>query len=340
MTATADTLMQQATETITAAFPKYSEQAIFSLLKKAWGTTDPSEVLDKLEESEALELVVKEVAARQGLAKSSGPASGNGGGQPTARSGGQSTAIHMQPTEFEQDPFAVPTAKDTYLRGALVGPSGSGKTYTGLAIMSNFVEYMGGGKIALIDTERGSAAKYRKYFTFLHNVMAPPYHPQKLIDLIQAAEKYGYPALMIDSLSHFWTGDGGILQIQEAATRVAAAGSGKYDTFGAGWREASPIHARMIDAILDFKGHVFVTMRTKTAYEVGKDKNGKTTVTKIGLAPIQRDGLEFEFDFVADMMDGEMSFSKTRFPALKDTLFRYAGKDVSNLLLPEFTDNE
>src|SRR5690242_19965331 len=108
---------------------------------------------------------------------------------------------------------------------ALVGPSGSGKTYTALKIATNLVP---SGKVALIDTERGSASKYAKLFKFdvleLRN-----YHPEAYIKAIKAAADNGYDVLIIDSLSHAWNGDGGVLSIVDKK-------GGRFDA----WKDVTP----------------------------------------------------------------------------------------------------
>lgn len=235
----------------------------------------------------------------------------------------KTTATRMKETNYEEDPFAEPSSEQ-YLRLALIGASGSGKTYTALRIASHLKSE---AKIALVDTEHGSAAKYKNLFDFKHFVMEAPYHPQRLIDLIHAAEKFGYDVLIADSLSHYWMSEGGVLDIHDSATKANAKG----DSFAA-WREATPVHNALVEAILASKLHIIGTVRAKTAYEVTKGENGKTRVVKVGMEPVQRAGLEYEFDVVGDLMEGEFTASKTRCPELTDKTFRYPGEDVANYL--------
>jgi len=179
------------------------------------------------------------------------------------------------------------------LRMALCGPSGSGKTYSALLIAQGLAP---GGRIALIDTENGSGELYSDLVDYDVATLCAPFTPGRYIELIRDAEQAGYDALIIDSLSHAWTGEGGILDMHD---RVAAA-SRSGNSFAA-WREVTPQHNALVDAILNADLHVIVTMRTKTAYDMVDDGNGKKKPIKIGLAPVQRDGMEYEFTVVMDL---------------------------------------
>lgn len=174
------------------------------------------------------------------------------------------------------------------LRLALCGPSGSGKTYSALKIAKGM-----GGKIALIDTENGSGLLYSNICDYDAAEIAPPFSVDKYIGAIKEAEKAGYEILIIDSLTHAWAGQGGLLE--EVDKRKSGANS------FAAWRNVTPMHNALVDTILQSKMHVIVTMRSKTAYEIEKDERGKAVPVKKGMAPIQRDGLEYEFTVVLDM---------------------------------------
>ncbi|NCC05213.1 MAG: ATP-binding protein [Proteobacteria bacterium] len=183
------------------------------------------------------------------------------------------------------------------LRLALCGPSGSGKTYSALRIAKGL-----GGRIALIDTERGSGELYAGLCAYDVAQLTPPYTPARYIEAIHAAEKAGYDIVIIDSLSHAWSGPGGVLEMQDQAAKALK------NSFAA-WREVTPEHNRLVDTLLQTSLNVIVTMRTKTAYEVQQD-GGKTKVVKVGLAPVQREGLEYEFTVVLDLsIDGHVASS-------------------------------
>jgi len=199
--------------------------------------------------------------------------------------------------------FKKATKTQSKLRLTLDGPAGAGKTYSSLQMASALSK-----KIALIDTEHGSASKYADLFSF--DVMELTDHsPLSYVDAIKAAADAGYDVLIIDSLSHAWVG---ALEIVDR----------EKDKFGSGWRKVTPMHNKLVEAILSFPGHVICTMRSRMAYESEKDGNGRVTIRKVGMAPVQREGMEYEFDVVIDLsLEGNVNVSKTRCPILSDKLF-------------------
>lgn len=186
--------------------------------------------------------------------------------------------------------FRKAERKQAKLRLALCGPSGSGKTYSALLIARGLAPE---GRIALVDTEAGSGELYAEMTAYDVAPLRAPYTPSRYIEVIEAAGAAGYDVLIIDSLSHAWAGEGGVLELHD---RAAAAVKNSF----AAWREVTPQHNALVEAILKAPLHIIVTMRTKTAYEV-VDEGGKKKPVKIGLAPVQRDGLEYEFTLVMDL---------------------------------------
>jgi nucleoside-triphosphatase THEP1 len=205
--------------------------------------------------------------------------------------------------------FKRATKEQAKLRLALIGLAGSGKTYSALSIATHLVP---NGKIAVIDTERGSASLYADRFAF--DVLDLERHgPENYCDAIEAAEQAGYDVIVIDSLSHAWAGkDGALEQVDKVAKR-----EGKANNFTA-WRDITPKHNRLVDTILSCKSHVIASMRSKMEYVLEKDeKTGKSAPRKIGLAPIQRDGLDYEFTVCGDMnLNHELIVSKSRCSAI------------------------
>jgi len=171
------------------------------------------------------------------------------------------------------------------LRLGVCGTSGSGKTWSSLLIASGISD-----KIALLDTERRGHL-YAEDFAFDIAELDAPYSPQRYIERIKSAEKAGYEVLIIDSLSHAWVGDGGVLSIAERAG----------GTFQQGWKTATPQHNLLVDTIVTSKMHIIVTLRSKTEYVVEANDRGKMAPRKVGMAPVQRDGLEYEFTMFMDM---------------------------------------
>jgi len=221
--------------------------------------------------------------------------------------------------------FKQATKQDSKLRLALYGPSGSGKTFTALAIVRHLVGE--GGKIALMDTEHGSASKYADLHGGFDVFEADgDYSPQVYTEAIRAAERAGYDALIIDSLSHAWTGTGGALDLVD---RTARASGNKFTA----WGGVTPLINTMVDTIIGAKLHVIATMRSKTEYLMEQDGKGKTSIRKVGTAPIQREGVEYEFDIVGTMdLDNTLSIEKTRCPSLRGKTFNRPGIEVAEII--------
>jgi len=217
--------------------------------------------------------------------------------------------------------FTPATKTQAKLRLGLIGPAGSGKTWTALAIATAL-----GQRIALIDTEHGSASKYAgEPFTF-DTLLLTSFHPDRYIEAIRAAEQAGYDVLIIDGISPAWAGKDGVLELKDRAS--ARQGENSFTA----WRHATPPHNAFVEGILSARCHVICTMRSKTEY-VLEARDGKQVPRKVGMAPIQRDGMEYEFDVVADLsLDHDMIISKTRCPALDGQVIRNPGADVAEIL--------
>jgi energy-coupling factor transporter ATP-binding protein EcfA2 len=192
------------------------------------------------------------------------------------------------------------------LKLGIAGPSGSGKTTTSLMWATVFAG--DSGRIAVLDTEHGSSKKCADRFSFEVHEMYAPYKPSKFIKRICDADRLGYDVLIIDSLSHAWAGQGGML---ESVDKLAAA---KYrGNKWAAWNEGTPIQHELVETLLAADLHIIVTMRSKSEWVVHENGDGRTRPEKIGLAPVQRDGLDYEFDlmFMQDLSHG-VSVDKTR----------------------------
>lgn len=229
--------------------------------------------------------------------------------------------------------FTKATKKQAKLRMAIHGPSGAGKTYSALRIATAM-----GKRIALIDTERGSASKYSDRFTFDVAEVGDPYHPQRLLDALAAAGDAGYDCVVLDSLTHFWNGPGGFLELVDEEVKKQRARGHKPDSFAA-WKPVDALYRRLIQAILSSPMHVFATLRAKTEYEKSEGANGKTQIRKLGMAPEFRAQSEYEFD-VEGMLDIEhnLVIGKTRCDALDGRAFTKPGEDVAKILLAWLND--
>ena len=180
------------------------------------------------------------------------------------------------------------------LRLGITGPAGSGKTYGALQVAFGL-----GGKIVLIDTENGSGDLYAELGDYDVCTLEAPYSVQKYLEAINLCEKSGYNVIIIDSLSHAWAGSGGLLDMQGHL-------ADSMNSFSA-WRKVTPLHNRLIDAMLSSKCHIIATMRSKTDYIQTENERGRTEIKKVGLAPVQRDGMEYEFGLVFDLSMNHMA---------------------------------
>lgn len=185
------------------------------------------------------------------------------------------------------------------LRLALYGASGSGKTYTALTFAKVLA---GAGRIAVFDTERGRASLYADTFPIDAMEVEDEFDPNLYIKAIAEAGEAGYRVLVIDSLSHAWTGAGGVLD---------KVNNTRGNQFTDGWgKVGTPLQNKMMSAILRAPLHVIATMRTKTEYVVEQDERGKSVPKRIGTGPVQRADVEYEFDFVGSM---EIEGNRLRF---------------------------
>lgn len=204
--------------------------------------------------------------------------------------------------------------KQAKLRMALCGVSGSGKTLGALYIAYGITGDW--SKIALIDTEHERARFYANRSDlgtgeFLYAPLDPPYSPDKYKEYVQtAADMVGTDGVVIvDSFSHAWNNEGGVLEIKD---RIAAqAGKNSYTA----WNEAGKEQTRLVNTILSVDCHTIVTMRSKMDYALVENDRGKLEPQKLGLAPIQRDDTEYEFDIVLNIARNHIA------TASKDTTF-------------------
>lgn len=198
------------------------------------------------------------------------------------------------------------------LRLALQGASGSGKTYGALLLAKGL-----GGRIAVIDTERGSASLYADLpgmpdFDVLE--LDAPFKPEKYVEAIHAAEEAGYDVLIIDSMTHEWSGSGGCLELVDEIAKARFRGN----TWSA-WSELTPRHRDFVDAMLQSKCHIIATMRSKTETAQVDAGNGRKSIQKLGMKAEQRDGMDYEFTVVFDLtQDHVANASKDRTAMFSD----------------------
>lgn len=200
--------------------------------------------------------------------------------------------------------FRKATRRAVKVKLAVQGPSGAGKTVAMLELLKALAE---GGRIAVIDTENGSASLYADRYDFEVLDLAPPYTSVRYIEAIEAATEAGFAAIGVDSLSHQWIGEGGILSRKEALD--ARPGSNSYTNWATFTKEHEMFKARILNAPV----HLIATMRAKQDYVLETNERGKQTPKKVGMAPVQREGVEYEFTTVFELqMDHRAIVSKDR----------------------------
>ncbi len=222
--------------------------------------------------------------------------------------------------------------KQAKLRLGLAGPAGSGKTVSSLLIAYGITGDW--SKIGLVDTENGSGELYAganiggvRIGDYNVLPLSPPYLPEKYIQAIHLAEESGLEVLILDSISHAWAGDGGLLDLH---SKISS--SSKSNNSYTAWREVTPLHNRFIEAMLQSRVHIIATMRSKVEYVVENGKDGKTSVRKLGMAPVQREGMDYEFTTVLDLsLEHVANASKDR-TSLFDGRYFTPGADTGKTL--------
>jgi hypothetical protein len=213
------------------------------------------------------------------------------------------------------------------LRMALDGPPGSGKTWTALEIATGL-----GGNILLVETEGSSSSLYADSFNFdiicLGDLGDNAYHPMNFVNAIKQGEEAGYDVIIIDSLSHAWAGEGGALDLANKETVKSKSGN----SFTA-WRNVTPVHNKLINSILQSKSHIIATMRTKEKKVMEQDERGKTKIRTIGMEPIMREGVNYEFTIVGDMdWEHNLVITKTRCKFLDEAVIAKPGRELGEKL--------
>lgn len=210
-------------------------------------------------------------------------------------------------------------------RIALTGVSGAGKTVSALLLAYGITEDW--NKVAVIDTEHERARFYANredlgIGEFLYCPVCPPYTPDKYIQAVKEGYKHvgSDGVVIIDSLSHAWNGEGGVLSIRDTIAKRSGQNS-----FTA-WNEAGNYQNRLIDSILSLDCHTIITLRVKMEYSLQTDEKGKTKPVKLGLAPVQREDTEYEFDIVLSIGRDHTA------TASKDTTFL---DDFNGVITPE-----
>lgn len=200
--------------------------------------------------------------------------------------------------------FRPATRENVGLIIGLAGGTGSGKTYTAMRLARGIA---GDKPFAVIDTEAGRAKHYADEFRFDHGDLKPPFRPMAYTEAIDAANDAGYPVIVVDSMSHEWAGEGGVLEWQEE----------EYERLGAretikllSWSKPKQAHKRMVSKLLQSRAHLILCFRAEPHVEMVKEGGQTKVVPKKGFTgyngwfPITEKNLPFElttyFMFMAE----------------------------------------
>lgn len=226
------------------------------------------------------------------------------------------------------NPFQKAQRAQARARVAIDGPSGSGKTWTGLTFATALAEHVG-GRVAVIDTERYSAALYADEFDFDAVDFTPPYSPERYVEYLRQAHEAGYGAVLIDSLSHGWNAEGGVLELVDTAADRSFSGN----RF-AGWKVGTPAQNALVQAIVGAPLHVVATMRTRQEWVIEEDDKGRKKPKRVGTSVQQREGIEYEFTIVCDMdLEHRLVVSKSRARPLSDRVVTRPGRSFADELV-------
>ncbi len=238
------------------------------------------------------------------------------------------------------------TRESILLRAGICGPTGSGKTKTALILATRMVERLGTGPLFVIDSENKSALRYaysprsKQGYRFKHVAMPEDdYSPAAYMAALDYCESQGAGVIVIDSLSHAWNGINGVLEQVDQVTERSRSKS----SFSEGWKTMTPVHNRLIQRILGSSAHVIFTLRAKVDWVIQENAAGKKEPVKVGLQPVQREGVDYEPDLFFDMTapDNILIVSKSRSDRLAPgTVFRKPGPELADLIVEWIEDSE
>jgi hypothetical protein len=195
--------------------------------------------------------------------------------------------------------FVPAVLADVKLIVGNAGGTGSGKTCTDLRLATGL---SGGKRFAVIDTEAGRAKHYARRFAFDHCDIQAPFRPQTYEEAILAADAAGYPVIVVDSFSHEWAGEGGILDWQEEELdRMAGDNWQKRESCKmAAWIKPKMAHKKMVQRLLQIRAHLILSFRAEEKVEMIREDGKMKIVPKVtrtgldGWIPICEKSLPYE----------------------------------------------
>lgn len=230
--------------------------------------------------------------------------------------------------------FKKATKQATHIKLCVTGASGSGKTMSALRLAKGLVNEapLDSGKIAVIDTENNSASLYSDRFAFDALDVHPPFESEKFFNAVIEAQKAGYECVILDSGSHLWEG---VLDYKDKLDNTNRGATNSFTN----WRTAGEKFKKAVDAILQARIHVIVCLRSKQEYVIEQNDRGKSAPRRVGMAPVFRDGAEYEFTVILDVSNTNSAVStKDRtglFPAdriIHPHITEETGREIRNWL--------
>jgi hypothetical protein len=184
-----------------------------------------------------------------------------------------------------------------YARVCFWGTEKAGKSHQALQLATLLAGEA--GKIGVISSEYASSQLLQHRFP--HDIIdlaevdenghiaKDAFSASRYQEAIKLFTKAGYQVIVIDSLSHLWEGEGGILD---------AVNKPGQNTFNDGWGQNTPIYREVIQTILSARCHVLITLRAKDEYkqEAYTKPNGEpgTRPKNVGQCPVMRKGFGYE----------------------------------------------
>ncbi|MEU4513178.1 AAA family ATPase [Nonomuraea wenchangensis] len=219
--------------------------------------------------------------------------------------------------------FEAPVRVALKSRVVVQGPPGSGLTWTSLRMAQGM-----GGPVGVVDTNRGAAALYAEHFDFVHLPLSSG-NPEALIEALAVAAEQEIGTLVVDSGTAFWSGRKGLVTQVDHLTLTKYNGNNNR-----AWTEVRQLEQDLFDALLSFPGHLIVTLRTQTDYQVQDLGEGRLAVVKYGTKPDQRANFDADFHFTLSLdMAHAGTVTKSRILDVPpNSMFAEPGEDLGKLI--------
>lgn len=191
----------------------------------------------------------------------------------------------------------------------LIGSTGSGKTYSAMELASGIAD---GKPFGFVGTEARRALHYADRFRFEYGELTPPFRPDRYHEAIMAADKAGYPVIVVDSVSHEHAGEGGLLDWhEEELQRMAGNDFRKRETCNmAAWIKPKMSHKAWVQRLLQVRAHLILCFRAEEKVKMARDAKGKMQIVPQGWQPVCEKNLPYELTCSLLLTDDEPGVPK------------------------------